>query len=69
MTTCGGSNTDGGRILKGASGAGVGADPPLAPFPGLASISRLLPTASPLLTDQSRKCYMINAPLGPHGTS
>ena len=50
-------------------GCRVNADPRLAPFPGLASTSRPLPTAPPLFTDQSRKCYMINAPLGPRWAS
>lgn len=50
-------------------GAEVTAEPHLAPFPGLASTSRPLPAAPPLFTDQSRKHYMINAPLGPRWAS
>lgn len=50
-------------------GADVTADPHLAPFPGLASTSRPLPTAPPLFTDQSRKHSMTNAPLGPRWAS
>lgn len=60
------SNTDGRHTLRGM-GAGVDTNPRLAPFPSLASTSRPLPTAppAPIIYHQSRKRYMINAPLGP----